>query len=562
MSTGTLVVIGFFGVLFLLPVLGAFFSSPRAPLRTYHVRGSRLTSLERARSMGRRLLAGSRLAMLAFGVWIPIWLAVPNFLFLGVHGSGKSALIWEMLATLLWVRGRLDRFYVIHDPKRENVGRLLALGVHPALMTIANPFDARRARWEIREDSPRTEREELFHTLFPVPENSTHEFWEGMAAQVATALSFSFDEIHYPWQLRDIVLGMMAEPAELRQIIALAPENGPVLRDILQGRADLALDSKTTLTRRASKYALIAALWHEAPTSFSVKKLISRPGILLLPQYPVAEVALRMMNGALMKKLTTEILTLPVLDERDDRVWFVLDELGDLASDIGELLRKLLSEGRDRGARMIAAVQSIPSLQAAWSGISPKNVEAFLGAFGHVCACKIDEVETTGPLLEKRFGISEQDRPTYSESTSVNANGERSGSAGFSYTREANPLIRATEIEELPLPGPKNRAIWAACHMDLGGPANFWTRRTFAQLSRTTPRPTAEQRRWNFILVDESAAKLKPWTAVERRCLGLDGISDDAGELNESAKKVVGPTKSAGASPASGSGSLRDLDFR
>jgi hypothetical protein len=211
---------------------------------------------------------------------------------------------------------------------------------------------------------------------------------------------------------------------------------------------------------------------------------------------------------------------------------------------------------------MIAAVQSIPSLEAAWSGISPKNVEAFLGAFGHVCVCKIDEVKTTGAWVEQRFGVSEKDRPTCSETVSVDAKGERSAFSGFSYTRETATLIRSTQIEELPLTGPKNPVIRGACHMDLGGPVNFWTHRTFAQLSRTTPRPSASQMRWNFIEVDEGAAKLKPWNDEERERLGLSVPWGGADQPRQVAEQTLGKADSPQATPMDAADPAGDLDFR
>jgi len=266
-----------------------------------------------------------------------------HFKIVGTTGTGKSTAIVELL------KGALDRGdrAVFADPD----GSYLKRFYNPARGdVILNPFDSRAARWDLFAEGVQAyDAEQMARSLIPDYEG-TDRNWRAYARILLTAL------------LRQMTRIGEHDVARLYHCLVLTPIDD--LRDLLD-----ATPAGPFLSRNNGKFfdsvravanAQLAALEHIARQSsgplVSVRKWVrGGRGVLFLPYNANEIAALRNLISTWMRLAIFEAMD--AQEERDRRLWFVVDELDALGAIDG--LKDALTRLRNFGGRCVLGFQSI-----------------------------------------------------------------------------------------------------------------------------------------------------------------------------------------------------------
>lgn len=361
---------------------------------------------------GRVTLAGLELAPLD---------EVKHFKVLGTTGTGKSTAIRELLQGAL---ARGDRA-LIADPDGGYAARF-----HAARRgdLILNPFEPHSVRWDWRaEVANRYDVELLAGALIPSSPDAAGEEWRGYARTLLAAIVRRCCESpgggdHELWRLL-----ATASTEELRPLLAgtpaqpfLEPENARMFGSI-----------------RAVANSCIAAfeyLRDQRARAFSVRGWVRDPaasGVLFIPYKAGQIAALRSVIAAWLRLAIFEAMS--GVEGRDQRLWFVIDELDALGAIEG--LKDALARLRKFGGRCVLGFQSIAQVSSTYgAGMAQTIVENCGNTL--ILRCAGSEHGGTSAFASKLIGEREVRR----RQTAHNRD-----HGGFFHTGEAR---RSTNVSE------------------------------------------------------------------------------------------------------------------
>ena len=370
--------------------------------------------------------------------------------FIGITGAGKTTAIGSLLQGA-FARG--DRA-IIADPDGVYTRRFYA----PSRGDIIfNPFNERSARWDIfSEIKDDYDIEDIARSLIPdTPESHDNE-WRGYAR------TFFTDVMQSLWRIQKVgtvpgladagTLRQLASTGELHRLLTRAPVTE--LRQLLGDTA-----SATFLHEDASKmFAGIRAVTGSAVRAFkyiarqqgegfSVREWVrrgqaGRGGVLFLP-YKAGQIEpLRATIAAWMRLGIFEAMN---REEGDQRLWFVVDELGALGRIGG--LSDGLTRLRKFGGRVVLGFQSIDQVQALY-GRSEANTIVENCGNTLLLRCGTADRGGTSRFASQLIGEREMARDAVSRSHRgfTDLIGTRTTSRHF-YTE---PAVMPAEIEQLP----------------------------------------------------------------------------------------------------------------
>jgi Type IV secretion-system coupling protein DNA-binding domain len=361
-----------------------------------------------------------------------------HFKLLGTTGTGKSTAIRELLRGAL---ARGDRA-IIADPD----GSYLE-GFYDAQRAdrILNPFDARAARWdlfaEIREPQ---DAEQLARSFVPDYEGSDRN-WRHYARTLVSAL------------LRRLHSSGDANLPQLYRLLFLAPAEE--LRILLAGTpAAPFLGSDNTRffeSVRSIAAAHLSALEHLANQSggepLSVRRWVQegRRGpdasrVLFLPYRANEIAALRHVLGGWMRLAIFEAMN---AEPRDQRLWFVVDELDALGAIDG--LKDALARLRKFGGRCVLGLQSIAQVRGAYGEAEAQTIVENC-ANTLILRCSASERGGTAEFAARLIGRREILRQMVSRTRPLRPGGllHQTRTVGEQYATEE--AVMASEIEQLP----------------------------------------------------------------------------------------------------------------
>jgi type IV secretory pathway TraG/TraD family ATPase VirD4 len=287
---------------------------------------------------------------------VPItWLdETKHFKLIGTTGTGKSTAILELLEAAI---ARGDRA-VIADPDGGYQARLWQR--HRGDVVL-NPFERDSVKWDwFAEISKPYDVEQLASGLIPACNDAAGQEWRGYARTFFTAVARRCHasrrhDAQELWRLLTV-----AAPEELRPIVAgtpaqpfLDPDNARMFGSI-----------------RAVTGSAVAAFEHirvQRARPFSVRAWVrdgGSPGILFLPYQASQIAALRSLIATWIRIAIFEAMTQP--ENRDQRLWFVVDELDALGPIDG--LKDALARLRKFGGRCVLGFQSIAQVSSTYGG--------------------------------------------------------------------------------------------------------------------------------------------------------------------------------------------------
>ncbi len=316
-----------------------------------HRRGTLVVPYQARRGMKRWRSATRHGAEISLaGVAVGLSDETKHFKFVGTTGTGKSTAIRELLGAALQ---RGDRA-VVSDPEGGYQARL---GRRFRGDVVLNPFAAESLKWDpFGEVRDIYDIEQLASALIPHSDDASTREWRGYARTFFAAI---FKRCH---RRANCELG------ELWRLLAIAANDE--LRPLVAGTpAQPFLDPENARmfgSIRSVLSSAIAALEHvktQRAAPFAVRQWIRNGrGVLFIPYQAGQVAALRSIIAAWLRLAIVEALSQP--EERDQRLWFIVDELDALGTIDG--LKDALARLRKFGGRCVLGFQSIAQVSSTY----------------------------------------------------------------------------------------------------------------------------------------------------------------------------------------------------
>lgn len=382
----------------------------------------------------------------------------PHTAVIGSTGAGKTIILKHLMASILPApvqEGTLGFRAVIYDPKRELIPFLNGLGISDQQIIVTHPFDARSAAWNLAKDFVEPAQvEELTEILVPKSTaknvDSGNEFFADTSRIIFQDVIYGLIEIRPDdWDLRDIV-ETVSRIGRLKAILKKT-SNGTdswntYLRPLERDRQDrTALSILASLLTYARPFRSLAALWQHSERQFSLEEWHRSSGILLLGADPSRNRTMQRINQLLMKRVSQ--LALSRNDERPvDLTWFFLDEVREAGKLDG--LRRLMTEGRSKGVRVVLGFQDIEGL---YSLYDEHEAEEMVGLCANRIVLHLDTPKTR-KWASEFFGEEETVLPSKGASDTTGHMPTSSDSTQWGVGLRANML--PIEFHNLPLGNP------------------------------------------------------------------------------------------------------------
>ncbi len=404
--------------------------------RDTHLRGARIKDGRPAQRRAARLKRRHSSAVLTFaGVRIGPEEETRHFKLIGATGAGKSTAIGELLRGAL---SRGDRA-VVADPHGSYRARFFDCRRGDVML---NPFEPGSAKWDpLGELGLPGDAEHLAASLIPMGEHAPDREWRAYARTFLTAV------------LRRSHEGGR-DTAELWRLIAVA--SSAELSALLRGTAAQPFlepeNARMFGSIRSVAVSAAAALEHvsaQRARAFSVRRWAREGrGVLFLP-YQAGEVAaLRSLIASWVRLAVFETMA----EERDHRLWFVVDELDALGAIDG--LKDALARLRKFGGRCVLGMQSIAQVASTYG---PGDSQTIIENCGNtlLLRCSASERGGTSQFCSRLIGEQQVQRRSISRSRG-GLGGFGSGARGaqrsmqVSEQRVTEAAVLASQFEQLP----------------------------------------------------------------------------------------------------------------
>jgi hypothetical protein len=388
------------------------------------------------RRSARRKRSRSELLTLA-GVAIPPGDECKHFKLIGTTGTGKTTAIRELLGSAI---ARGDRA-VFADP---DAGYLQHFYNRYRGDIVLNPFEAQSVKWDLfAEIENRFDVDQLANGLIPDCDDASAREWRGYARTFLAAIirRCRFSGAGNPGDLWRLLT--VASANELRPAVAGTPAQ-PFL-DPDNARMFGSIRSVAGSAMAAYEY-----VQNQRATLFSVREWVknrTHTGMLFIPYRAGQIAALRSMIATWMYLAVFEAMSQP--EGRDQRLWFVVDELDALGAIHG--LKDALARLRKFGGRCVLGFQSASQVSSTYGGEAQALIENCGNSL--ILRCSASENGGTSQFASRLIGEREVLRRQLSrgrdrESALFSRGARRSRSITDHHVTET--AVLASELEQLP----------------------------------------------------------------------------------------------------------------
>jgi type IV secretory pathway TraG/TraD family ATPase VirD4 len=348
-----------------------------------------------------------------------------HFLIMGDTGSGKSALIRQMLIQLTQDRQTV----IVYDPAREYVGRFYSPERGDIIL---NPLDARSPYWNPGDElEHEAESRTIAESVFPDQPNEPPFFTQTPRKIFAQMLRARMDAGQMVATMCDgEALNRLVEGTEMASMISQA---APSQREGVRASLNLIADALRLLkTKDEAKAVWTAREW-----------ATKRRGWIFLTSTPELRASLQPLLSLWLDLLVLRLMNQETGPARP--VWFVLDELASLQK--LPQLATALTENRKSNNPVVIGLQGKAQMET---------------IYGHLAEAMLSQpwtkvfLKTSEPRAAKWISdaIGEQDREWLRESRTSGSSW--SGSQGsresktYMVEKRTVPLILPAEISGLP----------------------------------------------------------------------------------------------------------------
>ena len=372
------------------------------------------------------------------GIAVPFADETRHFKMVGTTGTGKSTAIEELLGGAL---ARGDRA-VVADPdggyRRRFFDRYRG-------DVILNPAERESVRWEpFDEINDRYDVDALSLGLIPSTGDASSNEWRGYARTFLSAV------------LRRCAELPGRNVAELWRLLAVAPAEE--LRSVVADTAaqpfldpDNARMFGSIRAVAVSALAALESVQEQRSAPFSVRRWVRRTaetGVLFIPYRAGQVAALGAMIATWMRIAILEAMNGD--PNRDQRLWFVVDELDALGAMEG--LKDALARLRKFGGRCVLGFQSIAQVSGTYGIAAAQTIVENCGNT-LILRCSSGENGGTSQFASKLIGEREiirrqTSRGSDREGLFAVRNTRRSKNTSEQYVTEV--AVMASQIEQLP----------------------------------------------------------------------------------------------------------------
>lgn len=347
-----------------------------------------------------------------------------NIFVFGQQGSGKSVVIKPLLKRII----DRDDHAIIYDEKREYTSLFL-----DEKTCLLSPTDARGVAWNpsldvVNEDSAKLLAECLV--------NAKDDFWVRGARLVVTGCLICLLNRAKPWgwsHLRKII------SLEEKELLNLFHKYCPSIAKLVVEGSKTTQGFAMIIETQLNWIDVLAKAWPESHKSeFSISAFVREESgykRIIIPNDPLYSSISDPLCNAIIALSVQHLLALPDSDSR--RLWYVLDELGNLKKNNSIL--KLLTLGRSKGSRVIAGVQSISQLNKIYGR---ENAETMLSLFSNLVCLRLGAAGESAKKASDIFGERVVELPA----DSIDNKGNRSTT--FSEAKEK--VVSVNQITQLP----------------------------------------------------------------------------------------------------------------
>jgi type IV secretory pathway TraG/TraD family ATPase VirD4 len=405
--------------------------------REFHKRGVRIADgAPMQRQSARRKKSRSELLTLA-GVAIPAGDECRHFKLIGTTGTGKTTAIRELLESAI---ARGDRA-VFADP---DAGYLEHFYNRYRGDIVLNPFEPHTAKWDLFAEIENSfDVDQLASGLIPNCDDASAREWRGYARTFLAAIirRCRFSGCANAGDLWRLL--MVASADELRPYVAgtpaqpfLDPDNTRMFGSIRSVAGSAMAAYEYVQNQRATLFSVRAWVKHR-----------THAGLLFIPYRAGQISALRSMIATWMHLAIFEALSQP--EGRDQRLWFVVDELDALGAIDG--LKDALTRLRKFGGRCILGFQSASQVSSTYGGDAQALVENCGNSL--ILRCSASENGGTSQFASRLIGEREVLRRQISRGkdreSAFSSRGARR-SRSFTDHHVTETAVLASELEQLP----------------------------------------------------------------------------------------------------------------
>jgi type IV secretory pathway TraG/TraD family ATPase VirD4 len=354
-----------------------------------------------------------------------------HFKILGTTGTGKSTLIREMLTKAL---RRGDRA-VIADPD----GGYAARFYNPQRGDIIlSPFDPRAARWDLFAEMTEPQYADQLALSFIADHAGEEQVWRGFARTYVSSILRQINRFEDQRNLgRFYHLLSVATEDDVRDLL----QGTPAARFLGNREGGKFLQSVQSVTGQHLKAIEHLARQAEGEL-FSIRRWIREgKGVLFLPYHSNEIASLGSLISAWMRIAIFETLSGP---ESDQRIWFVIDELGAMGAIDG--LEDALTRLRKFGGCCILGLQSIAQVRGAFGDAKAQSIVENSGNTV-IFRCSASERGGTAEFASRLIGKRQILRPQLSTTDGGFFSRDSRTVSEHVCTEDA---IMASEIEQLP----------------------------------------------------------------------------------------------------------------
>jgi type IV secretory pathway TraG/TraD family ATPase VirD4 len=403
-----------------------------------HKRGVILRDGTSRRGLPRRALGAPADVVTLAGVSIPCRDETKHFKVIGTTGTGKSTVIREILSAAL---ARGDRA-VVADPDGGYQARLFQRYRGDVVL---NPFEQDSVKWDpFAEINDSYDVDQLASGLIPSSGDPSASEWRAYARTFLCAVlrrsreggSRSSSEL---WRLLSA-----ASPEELQPVVAGTPA-----QPFLDGENARMFGSIRSVA--VSAMAAFEYVQRQRAAPFSIRQWVRRrsaPGMLFMPYKAGQIAALRSMIATWMRLAIFEALSAE--ENRDQRLWFVIDELDALGAIDG--LKDALARLRKFGGRCVLGFQSTAQVSGTYgAGDAQTIVENCANTL--ILRCSGSEQGGTSQFASRLIGEREILRRQVSRGSDREGGWSSRGSRRSKNTSEhhvTEAAVLPSEIEQLP----------------------------------------------------------------------------------------------------------------
>ena len=363
------------------------------------------------------------------GLAVPFADEAKHFKLIGTTGAGKSTAIRELLHQAL---ERGDRA-VIADPDGGYLSRFYDKRRGDVIL---NPFDARSQKWDPFADLVQGYDADLLARALIPGETEWHAYARTF---VAAVLKRCKQEGHADgaefWRLVSV-----ASSDELRPLLAGTPAQPYLEPD----------NARMFGSLRSVASTAVAGLEYvnaQGGVPFSVRSWIrDGTGVLFMPYQAEQIAALKALIATWLRLAIFQTMS---LEEKDHRLWFVVDELDALGHIDG--LKDALARLRKFGGRCVLGFQSIAQVSTVY-GPGPAKTIVENCSNSLILRCSTSEGGGTAQFASSLIGKREVVRQTVTRSTGMVGTvirGEVDQGRSFGEHHLVEDAVMASEIEAL-----------------------------------------------------------------------------------------------------------------